>query len=141
MFRLDAYQLIHCSDDSKVRYRPVAVGHRLYAVLFDSHTLVSAVCLSGCDAWSLSSMYILCLRDVTCLGTEIPHCIPFTMNSAVDWLVLPLVIRDVPYSDLGPRNGFRSFPSVLPPRFPDITSNYVTSVFCHVVYNSLINPT
>jgi hypothetical protein len=118
MFILDAYQLINCSDDGKVRYRPVAVGHRLYAVLFDSHT----VCLSGCDVWSLSSMYILCLRDVTCSGTEMPHCLPFTMNAAVDWLVLPLVIRDVPCSDLGPNTGFRSFPSVPQPILPLIMS-------------------
>ena len=81
MFRLDAYQLVHCSDGGKVRYRPVAVGQRLYAVLCDSDTLVSAVCLSGCDVWSLSSMYNLCLRDVTCSGTEMPHCIPYTSVS------------------------------------------------------------
>jgi hypothetical protein len=140
MFRLDACQLIHCSDDGKVRYRSVAVGDRLCAVLLDGHTLVSAVCLSGCDVWSLSSMYILCLRDATCSGTEIPHCLPFTMNAAVDWIVLPLAIRHVPCSNLGPKTSFCSFPSVPPGRFPDIASNYVTSVFCHVVYSALMIP-
>jgi hypothetical protein len=70
----------------------------------------------------------------------VPHSLPFTMNAVVDWPVLPFVIRDVPCSDLGPNTGFRSFPSVPPPRFPDITSNYVASVFCHFVYSSFINP-
>ena len=88
-----------------------------------------------------ASVYILCLHDVTRSGTEVPHCLPFTMNAAVDWLVLPLVIRYVPCSDLGPNTSFRNFPSMPPPTFPDITSNFVTSVFCHVGLSASINPT